>query len=81
MRTLRNLCPRLAALTLLLAWLSTSGCAGPRIVPADRVVLPVKAGVPFTAALDGVFLSDALWQDTQRALEDKILELKTEKPK
>lgn len=54
-----------------------SGCTRLRIVSSDRVVYPVKANVPFTPTLDGVFMSDALYQRTQRAVADRLLELRT----
>ncbi len=71
--------PWAKSLTLLclMSWMSWSGCSAPRIISADKVVMPLKAGQQFTAPLDGVFLSEALYQRTRQAVADRVLELKT----
>ena len=76
-RTALNQVPTWSCLILLIAWTSWTGCARLRIVTSDRVVYPVAAGKPFTPAIDGVFMSTALYQRTQKAVADKILELQT----
>ena len=43
-------------------------------------MLPLKVGQQFTAPLDGVFMSEALYQRTRQAVADRVLELKTQKP-
>lgn len=48
-----------------------------RIVSSDRVVYPVRAGHAFTPDQDGIYMSAALYQRTQRAVADKVLELQT----
>ena len=41
------------------------------------MVTPLKAGQIYTAPMDGVFMSQTLYQRTREAVADKILELKT----
>lgn len=60
----------LAALTLLLmsAWmLPGTGCTtrrpAVREIPADRMVQTLRAGVPFTPAVDGKFVPLARWNE------------------
>ncbi len=65
-------------LLCLMTLTSLSACKT-RVVSADRVVTPIKAGASFTAPLDGVFMSEAEYQRVRRAVADKILELKTAK--
>ena len=72
--------PLLLCLILLTSWIVASGCGTVQIVSSDRVVYPVKANVPFTPTLDGVFMSTALYQRTQKAVADRLLELRTTAP-
>jgi len=47
-----------------------TGCAASRTVieiPADRYVHTVRAGVPFTPAVDGKFVPQAQYNDMQDA--------------
>ena len=61
-----------------MAWLilmSSTGCAGPRVIRSDEVVTPVRAGASFVAPMDGWFMSDALYLRYRKAVADRIQEL------
>jgi hypothetical protein len=58
-----------------IALMSLTACNSVRVVSQDRVVIPLPAGRPFTPSIDGVFMSTTLYQRTQRAVADRILEL------
>lgn len=64
----------LLLLTLMMTWLSSSGCATRiKVISADQAETFVKGGVPFTPAADGVFMDDARYQRYRRAVADAIL--------
>ena len=65
---------------LLTSWTAWSGCGTVRIVSSDRVVYPVAAHKAFTPDQDGVFMSTALYQRTQKAVADRLLELRIPLP-
>ncbi len=61
-----------------MSWTSWTGCNGPKVVSAERIVTPLKAGQTFTAPCAGRFLSEALYQRTREAIADRVHELRTE---
>jgi len=61
---------RVMALLSMLGW--SSGCATRVVViPADRQVIPLKAGQKFTAPSSGWWVPDARMQEILHALEAK----------
>ena len=62
---------------VLMTWTTWTGCAGPRVIRSDEVVIPVKASEKFTAPMDGWFMSDALYLRYRKAVADRILELES----
>jgi hypothetical protein len=45
------------------------------VISADQIVTPVRAQETFVAPVDGVFMSESLYQRTRRAVADRIQEL------
>lgn len=66
----------LALLTLLslMALMNLTACKT-RVVSQDRIVIGMPKGKAFTPEIDGVFMSQALYERTQKAVADKVLEL------
>lgn len=67
-------------LMLLTLSMSSTACKTVKVVPADQMETRVEAGKPFTPPADGWFMNDARYQRYRRAVADKILELKKDKP-
>ena len=65
---------------LLTLSMSSTACKTVKVVPADQMETRVEAGKPFTPSIDGWFMGDARYQRYRRAVADKILELKKDKP-
>src|SRR5258707_13138936 len=77
-KTLRRATPWLPLLMLTLTSMSWSGCSTVKVISADQAETFVTAGVPFTPAVDGVFMPLARYQRYRRAGGGKNLE---EEPK
>lgn len=67
-------------LMLLTLSMSSTACKTVKVVSADQMETRVEAGKPFTPPADGWFMNDARYQRYRRAVADKILELKKDKP-
>ena len=51
-----------------------SGCSTVKVIPADQLEVRVEKGKPFTADMDGWFLSDARYMRYRKLIADRILE-------
>ena len=67
-------------LMLLTLSMSSTACKTVKVVAADQMETRVEAGKAFTPPADGWFMNDARYQRYRRAVADKILELKKDKP-
>jgi hypothetical protein len=59
----------IAGCLMLSSGIACTATAKPKIISADREIKRVKAAKPFTSAIDGWFVPDALWMEIGEVLD------------
>ena len=62
---------------LMMAWMSWSGCASPRVLTGNETVTLVRAGQSLTATNDSYLVSAPMMKRILRAIGDEILKEQT----
>lgn len=60
--------------------MSLNGCSAPKVIPSSDLEHRIEAGATFTAPVAGFFMSEDRWRRYQRAVADRIQELKRNAP-